>query len=49
MDWCQELFKWPTVIWTGMITLIGITLTVLTFLDGYQNRQAKIKTKKRKH
>jgi hypothetical protein len=33
MDLCHELFSWPTVIWTGTISLIGLTLTLLTLTD----------------
>lgn len=33
MDLCRQMCTWPTVVWVGMIAMVGATLTVLTLTD----------------
>lgn len=45
MDTVKELFAWPTVLWTGMICLVGMTLLGLTICDHFYKDEPKSKRK----
>lgn len=47
MEWFHQLYSWPTCIWTGMISLVAVTLTVLTLTDNMKCPEWLVPSKKK--